>query len=256
LGYGPNDGEKCAVAKSVNYATTLIIVKAILHAKPVSIKSSKGEHMFNAIDPTSLICVVIPIFLILALFLIFGVPALIRRNIKATGELANATILDVNCGYSRGRYSGEFLDQNITLKLEVHPTNGIIFTTKDRFKAEGKYIMNLRAGNTIQVKVSKANPKKVVSLPETAPAFASMSKEGLRGIGMSSLAALTERGGAAGQRATAILEVLEKQGISSQSVGIVNDPKVELEKLKEMLISGLITQSEFDNKKAEILSRM
>ena len=216
--------------------------------------------MFNAIDPTSLICVVIPIVLILALFLIFGVPALIRgnikRNIEATGELANATILDVNCGYTRGRYSGEFLDQNITLKLEVHPTNGVNFTTEDRFKAEGKYIMNLRAGNTIQVKVSKANPKQVVSLPETAPTFASMSKEGLLGIGMSSLAALTERGGAAGQRATAILEVLEKQGISSQPVGIGNDPKVELEKLKEMLISGLISQSEFDNKKAEILSRM
>jgi hypothetical protein len=36
----------------------------------------------------------------------------------------------------------------------------------------------------------------------------------------------------------------------------LDDPKAKLEKLKEMLASGLITQQEFEAKKKEILARM
>jgi uncharacterized membrane protein len=45
-------------------------------------------------------------------------------------------------------------------------------------------------------------------------------------------------------------------GISISGGQSDNDPKAELEKLKEMLTSGLITQQDYEKKKDEILSKM
>jgi hypothetical protein len=51
-------------------------------------------------------------------------------------------------------------------------------------------------------------------------------------------------------------QVLRTQGMKTSVVTNVSDPKDTLEKLKEMLDSGLISQSEYDQKKKEILERM
>ncbi len=51
----------------------------------------------------------------------------------------------------------------------------------------------------------------------------------------------------AGMQQQAVLRSLQPSG---------GDPKARLEKLKQMLSSGLITQSEFDQKKKEILAEM
>jgi uncharacterized membrane protein len=45
-------------------------------------------------------------------------------------------------------------------------------------------------------------------------------------------------------------------GISISGGQSNNDPNAELEKLKEMLNSGLITQQDYEKKKNEILSKM
>jgi hypothetical protein len=53
-----------------------------------------------------------------------------------------------------------------------------------------------------------------------------------------------------------VMETLQAEGVRTRPMAASDDPKLKLGKLKEMLTAGLITQQEFETKKAEILAQM
>ncbi len=196
---------------------------------------------------------------LLILFLIYGVPFLIRTYVKSTGELADATIIDFRSGrgavYSGSEYNHQLVAQKIILKLEVHPKNGAPYVTEDRFMAKAMDLMKLRPGCNIQVRVAAGNPKRVVCLPETVTASASAPVEARASVAIANLVANAKNNGS-GMSPEDVMKAFQAQGIRSRPMTTPDDPKAKLEQLKEMLNSGLITQQEFEAKKAEILSKM
>ncbi len=195
------------------------------------------------------------------LFLFLGLPPLLRMYIKSTGERTLATILEKR--YARGTiYSGRgqnsnVIAQNIVLKLEVHPINGATYIAEDRFMAKSMEIMRLSEGCDLQVSIARNNPKWVVSLPETVTASPNASVQARAGLAMANFAEQVAHGGATGPEQ--VMAALRAQGVrpyTPPAPSTQADPKAKLEKLKEMLNSGLITQQEFETKKAEILSKM
>jgi hypothetical protein len=217
--------------------------------------------------------VVLPILIVgavfLVLFLIFGVPFLIRVYIKSTGELANAKILEMHYGrgavYSGSEYNHTLVSQKIILKLEVHPNNSTSFMAEDRFMAKARDMMKLRPGVNIQVRFLEGNHNRVVCLPETATAStdaplgarASMAIADLMSSGsaMSPEEVLKafEAQGIHSQPMMAaedILKTFQVQGMQFQPTVSQDDPKTRLEKLKSMLDEGLITRQEFNAKKS------
>ncbi len=193
--------------------------------------------------------------LILALFLFFGIPFIMRQSIKATGELANARILEVRYGrgtvYTGGEHSNSVSSQKVILKLEVHPANGNPYVTEDRFMAKAADLLKLKPGCDMQVRFAKGNPSRVVSLPGTISASADAPMAARAGIAIANLVA---QGKAA--KPEEVLRALQEQGIRTRPMSQPDDPKARLEKLREMLNSGLISQQEFEAKKAEILAKM
>lgn len=171
--------------------------------------------------------------------------------IKLNSDPAKATILEIKkigSGFESGGAFGTRRDminatkdyQPVWVKLEVHPKNSASYIASDRFNAEAFFLRDITAGAEMQVAVSRLNRGWVVALPETArhpqtdhPVGSPKEAAGnFSGISMSGPC------------------------IFISGAGSQNDPKAELEKLKEMLSSGLITQQDYEKKKSEILSRM
>jgi hypothetical protein len=190
--------------------------------------------------------------LIVAFLLMYLLPVLTRQIIKSSGELANAVILEVNHG-KNAVYSGDrnLTAQELIIKLEVQPANGPAYQAQDRFMANTLDMMKLRAGCDLQVRVSKSNPAKVVCLPETIRASANAPLESRASLAMASLVANNGKASPEDVR-----KAFEAQGIRQRPQPEADDPKAKLEKLKDMLDSGLITQTEFEAKKADILAKL
>jgi len=192
---------------------------------------------------------------LLVLFIVFVLPAITRGQIKRTGDLANATILELRYGrgvvYSGSEYNHNVVSQNIILKLEIHPSMGAPYTAEDRFMAKGADLMKLQPGANIQVRVSPRNPQKVACLPETVTAPANSPVAARAGLAM---ADLLSRGSSMSPEE--VLKAFQEHGIQSRPMTQSDDPKARLEKLKELLNSGLITQQEYEAKKAEIIAKM
>jgi hypothetical protein len=198
--------------------------------------------------------ILILIIILLVVIVIIILPRIRREVIKKSGELANATILEVS--YGRGAvYSGgndnNLVSQHTILKLEVRPQVGSTYITEDHFMASAMDMMKLRPGCLIQVRVNKDNPQQVVSLPETVTAPANAPLEARANLAIANLIA---QGGSMSPED--VRKAMENQGIHSRPMPTIqDDPKAKLEKLKEMLNAGLITPQEYETKKVEILAR-
>lgn len=193
-------------------------------------------------------------------------------------------------------YNQSINRQKVTLKLEVHPTDAMPFICEDRFLANPEDLMRLSPGCDVQVMIAQNNPHKVVCLPETvtasadAPAgaranvaLADIVEQAVQGVAPSTdqvLEALKTQGFQTSfttsnfgsltpdqQRRVedalkhlgqnpGMAQVVDIKGIKTNVVTHSSDPKETLEKLKEMLDSGLITSQEYEDKKKEILDRM
>lgn len=192
---------------------------------------------------------------VLMLLWFFGQQALSPiRNwlIKSNSDPAKATILEIKkigLGFESGGTFGSRRDlvnatkdyQPVWVKLEVHPNNGTSYIAHDRFNAGMGFMRDITAGAEMQVAVSRLNRYWVAALPETARRSQQDNQSMAKGPSAS----------------------FQGSGINMQGPGIFisgnnppNDPKAELEKLKEMLNSGLITQQDYEKKKNEILSKM
>ena len=196
--------------------------------------------------------------IVLLVLLIFGLPPLLRYYVKSTGEPAKATILEKRFGrwimYSGSEYSRNVSAQQVILKLEVHPTNGMLYIAEDKFMAKAMDLLRLNVGCDIQVRIARNNPKRVVCLPNTVVASSNAPVQARAGLAVANFAEQVSRGGLAG--AEQVREALQAQGIQAVLPITQDDPKAKIEKLKDMLDSGLITQQEFETKKREILAKM
>jgi hypothetical protein len=195
----------------------------------------------------------------LLVFLIFGLPPLMRYYVKLTGEPARATILEIRFGrwtaYSGSGSSQSVTAQRVILKLEVHPANAMPYTAEDKFMAKAMDLLRLNQGCDLQVRIARHNPKRVVCLPDTLTASSSAPLEARGGLAMANLAEQVSRGKVAGPQQ--VLDALGAHGIFPADLPVTPaDPKAKIEMLKNMLDSGLITQQEFEDKKKDILARM
>ena len=179
-----------------------------------------------------------------------GLPIL-RSLIMSNSEQTKAVILEakeVGIAYSsRTNMTSLSVVQPVRVKVEVHPNNGAPYIATFRFDAKGPY--SLPVGAEMQVKVSRFNRGWVDPVPGTVvESPGQRTNERLRD-GQNML-----KGSAVSMSGSGIS--MSGPGISISGVGSPNDPKAELEKLKEMLNSGLITQQDYEKKKSDILSRM
>lgn len=197
----------------------------------------------------------IPFFIV---FLWLGLPPIIRWYIKSTGQRARAVILEAHSGrgaiYSGSEYNHHLVAQKMILKLEVHPTNGATYIAEDRFMVKAMDLMKLTSGCDVQVYIARNNPKWVVSLPETITASPNASVQARANLAMANLAQQAAHGG--GMSPQDVMNALQAQGLHTHPMSSTDDPKAKLEKLKDMLNSGLITQQEYDIKKNEILANL
>ena len=196
--------------------------------------------------------------ILLILFLFLGLPPLLRMYVKSTGKRASATILEKHYGrgsvYSGSSYNHNLIAQKVILKLEVHPADAAAYIAEDRFLAKSMDDMRLNVGCDLQVSIARNNPKRVVSLPETVTASAYAPVQARAGLAMANLAEQVAHGGSAGPEQ--VMAALQAQGVRTVTPPTADDPKAKLEELKELLNSGLITQQEFETKKAGILARI
>ena len=145
------------------------------------------------------------------------------------------------------------VSQKIILKLEVHPSNGAPYIAEDRFMAKSMDVMRLNEGCDVQVSVARNHPKWVVCLPETVTASPNAPVQARASLAMADFAEQVSRGGSTDPQQ--VMEALRARGVRTSTLAAPDDPKAKLEKLKEMLTEGLITQKEYEAKKAEILSK-
>src|SRR5262249_36825410 len=119
--------------------------------------------------------------------------------------------------------------QPVRVKLEVHPKGGATYVAYDRFNARPRELYQLNPGVELPVTIASFNPQWVASHPEAlAEAHQQVVNAHLRA----------------------------RQGAVLFPGGMTADPKLELAKLKEMQDAKLITQQDYDKKKAEILAKM
>ena len=224
------------------------------------------------------ICIVIGLVAIYLLWLlwVYLSPPVLHLLIKLSSEQTKAIILEIKNagqGFAERSYSGMQTNfdystfQPVRVKLEVHPINGTPYITHDRFTLHNSSY-ELKPGAEIQVAVSRLNPRWVASLLETARYNGEQSPKAelLKAKEMLRSGTITQQ-----EYEKKVQEIFPSMsgismsgpGISMSGPGISisggqsnNDPKAELEKLKEMLNSGLITQQDYEKKKDEILSKM
>ncbi len=145
-----------------------------------------GFVIWQAIDsgsPLGLFILALILAGFLGFFIYIGVPGtLYRWHIKSTGERARAVILERHHGglemYTGGDeygHGGQLTSRQIVLKLEVHPNNGATYIAEDRFWVNAMYARRLTPGSEMQVVISRNNPKRVVSMPETLHTSANAS---------------------------------------------------------------------------------
>lgn len=237
---------------------------------------------------------------VLIILFAVGYQPLMRAIIKSSGTPARARILEQKVGKwvmtNGSNYNQSISRQQITLKLEVHPTDAMPYICEDRFMAKPEEMMRLTPGCDVQVMISQNNPQRVVCLPETvtasadAPAdsranvaLAGIVEQAMHGTAPTSedvLEALKSRGfqttiitsnfgsltpdqqrkvedalKLVGQN-PGMAHIVDIKGVKTNVVTHSSDPKETLEKLKQMLDSGLITSQEYEDKKKEILDRM
>ncbi len=212
-------------------------------------------------DTPTLVVVLVGILIgiiALVLFLMFGLPPLIRLYVRSTGTPASATILERRFGrwtaYTGGEYNHSVSAQQVILKLQVRPPNEAPYVAEDKFMARAMDLMRLNEGCDVQVVIARGNPKRVVCLPETVTASANAPVSARAGLAMADFAEQASHGGRVGPEQ--VMQALRAQGIQPRPPVTADDPKAKIEQLKEMLNSGLITQAEFESKKKEILARM
>src|ERR1700690_1033950 len=79
----------------------------------------------------------------LVMFWVYGLTPILHWIIKSNGETARAVILEVRTAgwgwYAGSRYSETLIFRPVTVKLEVHPTNGAPYIANDRFNAKSRY---------------------------------------------------------------------------------------------------------------------
>jgi len=165
---------------------------------------------------------------ILIMFWFYGLPSILHWFIKSNGEQAKATVLEVRDAgwgwYSGSRYSRTLIFQPVRVKLEVHPNHGAPFIATDRFNAKhGIYREKLKPGVEMQVVIASFSSQWVASLPETI-------------VEMPAIKGYPQK----------------LQTAADKS----DDARVRLEKLKQLLSSGQITEQEYNQKKMEILEKM
>jgi hypothetical protein len=180
---------------------------------------------------TMLLCVGGGGLFCLIIFWVYGFTPIFHWFIKSNSEPAQAVILEVKkAGWawdSGGRYSQGMVFQPVRVKLEVHPNNGAAYIANDRFNAKAKFYSKLKPGSQIQVSIFRPNPQWVASLQETVAEV---------------------------QEQNANKQIHKGQTENRKPAG--GNAKKQLEELKQMLASGLITQEDYDDKKAEILEDM
>ena len=169
-----------------------------------------------------------------------GFPIL-RSLVMSNSEQTKAVILEakeVGIAYSsRTNMTSLSIVQPVRVKVEVHPNHGAPYIASFRFDAKGPY--SVPPGAEMQVKVSRFNRGWIIPVPGTV--VESPEKSTLKGSTVSMSGSGISMSG---------------PGIFISGVGSQNDPKAELEKLKEMLSSGLITQQDYEKKKVDILAKM
>ncbi len=206
----------------------------------------------------ALIYIGIPGIVLLVVFFVFILPWLMRAYIKSTGEHTKAVLLETRMRrgamYSDGEHNQSLVAQNMTLKLEVHPRGGAPYIAEDHFMVKAIDLMRLTPGCEFQVAVARGNPKRVVCLPETITASANAPTQARANLAMANLIENASHGGSMSPQD--VVNALHAQGVQTASMSQQDDPKAKLEKLKEMLSSGLITQQEYETKKVEILAKM
>ncbi len=200
----------------------------------------------------------VALLVFLILFLIFGLPPLLRWYVKSTGERARAVIKEMHTGrwatYTGAHATGQLSRQQVILKLEVHPNNSPAYLAQDRFMAKAIDLMRFSPGCEMQVARFPGHPTWVVSLPETINASENAPAQARINLAMAKMVEKASHGGRVDPQA--MLKSLQAEGLNVRSMKLSDDPKTKLEQLKSMLASGLITEKEFESKKAEILSRI
>ncbi|MGB8648045.1 MAG: SHOCT domain-containing protein [Anaerolineae bacterium] len=200
---------------------------------------------------------------ILALVLSFVVPTLSRMYVRSSGVTANATLVSVRAStgaiYSGSEYYGNLLAQNMTLVMDVRPRSGSTYRAEDTLTVSNKYFTSLLPGASLQVKVNPANPKHVVALLDTLQSPANMAGANMMGTNLGAIvnavaarspeaASLLQQAQQAGQ-----VQVLDLRGMTR---GQPADVAAELKQLKELADAGVITPTDFETKKAELLKRL
>jgi hypothetical protein len=205
-----------------------------------------------------LILIGIPVLLVLV-FVVIGLaiafPYISRALVKSTGTPAEAVILSKRDG-KKAVYGSErsLIAQEIILKLEVHPTAGAPYETEIRYMAGVMDAMRLEPGYIVQVRVARGNPSNVAVLAETSRPGPNASNVARAQVAVANFAQKVARGEVASGQS--VMETLQAEGVHTRPMAAPDDPKLKLEKLKELLAAGLITQQEFETKKAEILAQM
>ncbi|MBI5296254.1 MAG: SHOCT domain-containing protein [Chloroflexi bacterium] len=206
----------------------------------------------------TLILVGIPLLLV-AIFVVIGLaiafPYISRAVVKSTGAPAEAVILSKRAGKGAAYGSNRSLiAQEIILKLEVHPAVGAPYETEIRYMEDVMNAMRLEPGYIVQVRVARGNPDNVAVLAETSRPGSNASNLARAQVAVANFAQKVARGEAANGQG--VMETLQAEGVRAHPMAAQDDLRARLEKLTEMMTAGLITQQEFETKKAEILAKI
>jgi hypothetical protein len=125
---------------------------------------------------TAIFMIIIGVFLVIGLVISvnYGVTMIRRSQLKSSGKQETAIIRGKQLGrwvtYSRLENMEGISDQQIILKLEVHPVAGVPYIAYDKFMAKKADLKRLNEGCLIQVYVDSRDPKKIVCDPKTVSA--------------------------------------------------------------------------------------
>jgi hypothetical protein len=200
-------------------------------------------------------------FILIGAFVAFGWPTASRIIVRVSGDPAEATIQDMKWGRYRietgSGASSSVSHQEVILQLEVQPPAGQSYQTEDRLLANTSDLMRLQPGCKVQVRIDRLNAKHVVVLPATVTVPLTAPTHVRARAAMADFAAQL-RNRPAGQPVTSeeIAEFYKARGLTASTTPAdPPDPAEKLRTLKQLLDDGLITPKEYEQKKADILSK-
>lgn len=262
-----------AILRSIIIILVILCMVGVVWSFISLITLDSAEDLDTSAFTTPFILIFALVFVLIALLIVFGIVRRRIRDIDLKSWLpAEATILEVQ---DRGTVNEDIL---VGIKLEVRPPALPPYQTETKEVVPRIQPNRYWPGMVVNVLYDPKKPERVeIESRKSAGIAGSTVSVGTgaiiyQGKTYSNVDDLPREARAKYQQAMSALadkdgdgvpDILQSSGtvqgsqtFHSDATGSSEDPAEKLRKLKQMLYDGLITEKEYQEKKAEILSRM